>query len=108
MDGAFNPRARHSRSTVVATESSVRFRGSAQERCFAPEEGWTRHPQTGNCGAPKRALVFTPVNFRCVNKFRLRWVTATSNDDVCLRQSAAHRRSRKRVKAQDLAVKQRS
>jgi hypothetical protein len=40
-----------------------------QKRCFAPEEGWTRHPQLGNCGAPKRALMFTQVNFRCVNKF---------------------------------------
>jgi len=23
-----------------------------EARCFAPEEGGTRHPQVGNCGAP--------------------------------------------------------
>jgi hypothetical protein len=39
-----------------------------QERCFAPEEGWTRHPQVGNCGAPDGAAMFTHVNFRCVNR----------------------------------------
>jgi hypothetical protein len=37
-------------------------------RCFAPEEGWTRHPQIGNCGAPDGASMFTQVNFHCVNK----------------------------------------
>jgi hypothetical protein len=47
-----------------------------QARCFAPEEGWTRHPQVGNCGAPDSASMFTQVNFSCVNKIRLRWVTA--------------------------------
>ncbi len=36
--------------------------------------------------------MFTPVNFRCVNKIRLRWVTAISNDEVCLRQVALERR----------------
>ncbi len=48
--------------------------------------------------------MFTQVNFRCVNKIRRLLVTAISNNDVCLRQSAAHRRSRKRIEAQDLAV----
>jgi hypothetical protein len=38
------------------------------KRCFAPEEGWTRHPQIGNCGAPDGASMFTQVNFHCVNK----------------------------------------
>jgi hypothetical protein len=76
-----------------------------QARCFAPEVMWTRHPQVGNCGAPYGASMFTQVNFRCFNKIRLLWVTAISNDDVCLRQSAANRRSRKRVEEQDLAVK---
>jgi hypothetical protein len=33
-----------------------------------PEEGWTRHPQVGNCGARVGASMFTPVNFRCINK----------------------------------------
>ena len=48
-------------------------------RCFAPEEVWTRHPQVGNCGAPDSASMFTQVNFRCINKIRLRLVTAISN-----------------------------
>ena len=52
---------------------------SCRTRCFAPEEGGTRHPQIGNCGAPDGASMFTQVNFRCVNKFGLRWVTAISN-----------------------------
>ena len=37
-------------------------------RCFAPEEVGTRHPQVGNCGARVGASMFTPVNFRCINK----------------------------------------
>ena len=41
-----------------------------QERCCAPEELWTRHPQFGNCGAPDETSAFTQVNFRCVNKIR--------------------------------------
>jgi hypothetical protein len=36
--------------------------------------------------------MFTQVNFRCVNKIRLRLVTAISNDEVCLRQVAPERR----------------
>jgi len=64
----------------------------AQARCFAPEEVGTRHPQIGNCGAPGSTSMFTPVNFRCVNKIRLRCVTAISNDEVCLRQVAPERR----------------
>ena len=39
-----------------------------QERCFAPEEGGTRHPQIGNCGAPDSASMFTQVNVRGVNR----------------------------------------
>ena len=50
-----------------------------ETRCFAPEEGWTRHPQVGNCEAPDDAAMFTQVNFSCVNKIGLRWVTAISN-----------------------------
>ncbi len=33
-----------------------------KQRCFAPEEVWTRHPQLGNCGAPKSASSCTQVN----------------------------------------------
>ena len=40
-----------------------------EARCFAPEEGGTRHPQTGNCGAPVGASMFTQVNVRSINKF---------------------------------------
>ena len=36
-----------------------------QERCCAPEESWTRHPQFGNCRALASAEMFT-----CVNAFR--------------------------------------
>jgi hypothetical protein len=50
------------------------------------------------------ASMFTQVNFRCVNKIRLRWVTAISNDEVCLRQVAQSVESRKRVEAQELPV----
>ena len=39
-----------------------------EARCFAPEEGGTRHPQIGNCEARSGASMFTPVNFRCINK----------------------------------------
>jgi len=56
------------------------------------KKGGTRHPQFGNCGAPDETSAFTQVNFRCVNKIRLRWVTAISNDEVCLRQVAPERR----------------
>jgi len=50
--------------------------------------------------------MFTRVNFRCINKFS-DWLNERGvNDHVCLRQSAASRRSRKRVEAQELAVNQ--
>jgi len=35
---------------------------AVEERCFAPEELWTRHPQFGNCGALASAEMFTSVN----------------------------------------------
>jgi hypothetical protein len=47
---------------------------AVKARCFAPEEGGTRHPQIGNCGTPDETSAFTQVSFRCVNKIRLRWV----------------------------------
>ena len=37
-------------------------------RCFAPEEGWTRHPQLGNCGALTSAPVFTQVNVHGISR----------------------------------------
>jgi hypothetical protein len=40
-----------------------------QERCFAPEEMWTRHPQVGNCRATGQRPKFTQVNFSRVNTF---------------------------------------
>ena len=43
-----------------------------------------RHPQIGNCGTPDETSAFTQVNFCCVNKIRLRWATAISNDEVRL------------------------
>jgi hypothetical protein len=42
---------------------------SVEARCFAPEEGWTRHPQVGNCGASRQRSKFTQVNFSRVNTF---------------------------------------
>ena len=44
-----------------------------QARCFAPEEGRTRHPQIGNCGASRQRSKFTQVNFRRVNTFGRAW-----------------------------------
>jgi len=58
-----------------------------QARCLRHRvDATTRHPQIGNCGTPDETSAFTQVNFRCVKKIRLRWVTAISNDEVCLRQ----------------------
>jgi hypothetical protein len=48
--------------------------------------------------------MFTPVNFRCINKIGDWLNSAVANDHICLRQSAANRRSGKRVEAQELAV----
>jgi hypothetical protein len=56
---------------------------------------------------PDETSAFTQVNVRCVNKIRFRWVTAISNDEVCLRQVAQSVESRKRVEEQELLVNER-
>jgi hypothetical protein len=48
--------------------------------------------------------MFTQVNFRCINKVGRSLNDRASNDSICSPQSAANRRSRKRVEAQDLGV----
>src|SRR5208282_4908563 len=99
-----SPRLASARGDPYVGGSDAGIWRVVKTRCFAPEEGWTRHPQVGNCGTPDETSAFTQVNFRCVNKIRLRWVTAISNDEVCLRQVAESVESRKRVEAQELPV----
>jgi len=53
---------------ITGMDSRLNF-AVVQERCFAPEGMWTRHPQFGNCRAPNGSSMFTQVNFSCNNRF---------------------------------------
>jgi hypothetical protein len=59
------------------------------KRCFAPEEMWTRHPQTGTVERQTAASMFTQVNVHGVSRldhFLKMFVVA--RDDWILRQIA--------------------
>jgi len=49
-------------SVRMASRDRASYFAAVEERCFAPEELWTRHPQFGNCGALASAAMFTGVN----------------------------------------------
>jgi hypothetical protein len=64
-------------------------------------------PKLGTAERQTAASMFTQVNLCYVNRmWTPRWMTALSNDDASCGKTASKCQSRKRVEAQDLAVKQ--
>lgn len=71
-----------------------------QARCFAAEEGWTRHPQTGTVERQQAASMFTQVNVHGVSRLDqfLKNVRG-SERELVLATKHGWRQRRKRVEA---------
>jgi len=78
-----------SASTPPVGRAGSRVWRVVRTRCFAPEEGWTRHPQTGTVERQKAGSMFTQVNVHVISRLdQLGKMFVVGRDDWILRQIA--------------------